>query len=137
MKAHQKSEEISSLEEIPEGHFLFASESVGEGHPDKLCDQLSDAVLDACLAIDPDSKVACETAAKSNMVMLFGEITTKAKLNFEQIARQTIKEIGYDHADKGLDAEKCDIILNIEEQAPEIATAVHTGKKEEDFGAGD
>jgi len=116
---------------------LFASESVGEGHPDKLCDQLSDSVLDACLAQDSDSKVACELAAKSNLVVVMGEITTKAKINFEQVLRQTMKEIGYDSKDKGLDWEKCSIITNIDEQAAEIASAVYKDKKEEELAAGD
>jgi len=126
-----------SLEAMPANHFLFASESVGEGHPDKLCDLLSDSVLDACLAQDIDAKVACESAAKSAVVMAFGEITTKAKINYEQVLRQTIKEVGYDSKEKGLDWEKCSILTNIEEQQPEIATAVHTGKKEEELCAGD
>ena len=76
--------------------FLFSSESVNEGHPDKLCDQVSDAILDACLTADPNSKVACETATKDNMVMVFGEITTKAKLDYDKIVRQQVREIGFD-----------------------------------------
>ena len=134
---HKKSEDMVSLEAMPAGHILFASESVGEGHPDKLCDQLSDAVVDACLTVDPDAKVACETAAKANLVMAFGEITTKTKVNIEQVVRQTIREVGYDNKEKGLDADKCSVLINIEEQQPEIATAVHVGKKEEELCAGD
>lgn len=133
----KKSEDMVSMEEVPAGHFLFASESVGEGHPDKLCDQLSDAILDACLEQDPDSKVACETASKSNLVMAFGEISTKANINVEQTIRQTIKEIGYDTKEKGLDSEKCSVIINIEKQEGEIAKAVHEGKKDEELCAGD
>ena len=91
----------------PEETFLFTSESVGEGHPDKCCDQISDAVLDACLAADPSSKVACETAAKSNHVLLFGEITTTATVDLEQVVRTTLKKIGYDDAAKGIDAATC------------------------------
>ncbi|QEL61577.1 methionine adenosyltransferase [Candidozyma auris] len=80
--------------------FLFTSESVGEGHPDKICDQVSDAILDACLAVDPLSKVACETAAKTGLIMVFGEITTKAQLDYQKIIRDTIKHIGYDNSEK-------------------------------------
>ena len=126
-----------SLEAMPAGHFLFASESVGEGHPDKLCDIISDSVVDACLTVDPDAKVACESAAKANLAMAFGEITCKAKVNIEQVVRQSIKEVGYDSKEKGMDADRCSVLVNIEEQQPEIATAVHVGKKEEDLCAGD
>merc|ERR1719174_2582674 len=80
------------------GHFLFTSESVNEGHPDKLCDQVSDAVLDACLKQDPLSKVACETCTKTGMVMIFGEITTKGHIDYEKVVRQAIRDIGYDDA---------------------------------------
>merc|ERR1712086_490444 len=79
-----------------ERKFLFSSESVNEGHPDKLCDQVSDAVLDACLTADPYSKVACETATKDNMVMVFGEITTQAALDYDKIVRKEVKKIGFD-----------------------------------------
>ncbi|AQK91393.1 S-adenosylmethionine synthase [Zea mays] len=98
--------------------FLFTSESVNEGHPDKLCDQVSDAVLDACLAQDPDSKVACETCTKTNMVMVFGEITTKASVDYEKIVRDTCREIGFTSDDVGLDADRCKVLVNIEQQSP-------------------
>ncbi|XP_004297092.1 PREDICTED: S-adenosylmethionine synthase 3-like isoform 6 [Fragaria vesca subsp. vesca] len=101
--------------------FLFTSESVNEGHPDKLCDQISDAVLDACLAQDADSKVACETCTKTNMVMVFGEITTKANVDYEKIVRDTCREIGFVSADVGLDADNCKVLVNIEQQSPDIA----------------
>ncbi|MCO5590894.1 hypothetical protein L7F22_044869 [Adiantum nelumboides] len=86
--------------------FLCTSESVNEGHPDKLCDQVSDAVLDACLKQDPESKVACETCTKTNMVMIFGEITTKAKIDYEKIVRDTCRAIGFTSDDVGLDGDK-------------------------------
>lgn len=119
------------------GHFLFTSESVNEGHPDKLCDQVSDAILDACLEQDPDSKVACETCAKTGMIIVFGEISTKASVNYEQVVRDTVKEIGYDDEAKGLDYKTMNVVVAIEEQSPDIAQCVHVNKELEDVGAGD
>ncbi|KAL4297201.1 hypothetical protein GQ457_12G010980 [Hibiscus cannabinus] len=120
-------------------NFLFTSESVNEGHPDKICDQVSDAILDACLEQDPDSKVACETCTKTNMVMVFGEITTKGKINYEKIVRDTCRGIGFTSADVGLDADNCKVLVNIEQQSPDIAQGVHghLSKKPEEIGAGD
>ncbi|KAK4388341.1 S-adenosylmethionine synthase 2 [Sesamum angolense] len=119
--------------------FLFTSESVNEGHPDKLCDQVSDAVLDACLAQDPESKVACETCTKTNMVMVFGEITTKANVDYEKIVRDTCRAIGFVSDDVGLDADNCKVLVNIEQQSPDIAQGVHghLTKRPEEIGAGD
>ncbi|KAE9608214.1 putative methionine adenosyltransferase [Lupinus albus] len=96
--------------------FLFTSESVNEGHPDKLCDQISDAVLDACLEQDPDSKVACETCTKTNMVMVFGEITTKANVDYEKIVRETCRNIGFVSDDVGLDADNCKVFMAISQR---------------------
>jgi S-adenosylmethionine synthetase len=125
------------MADLPEGHFLFTSESVNEGHPDKLSDQVSDAVLDACLSVDPDAKVACESCCKTNMVMAFGEITTSAQINYEQVVRDAIRNIGYDNADKGIDYASCNVIIALEQQSSEIAAAVHVNKAVEDIGAGD
>jgi len=111
---HKKSEDMISLEAMPADHFLFSSESVGEGHPDKLCDQLSDAILDAYLSQDPDAKVSCDLTAKGNLIVAFGEIRSKANVNIEQVIRQTIRDIGYNNKEKGLDWEKCYVILNVD-----------------------
>ena len=120
-----------------EAHYFFSSESVTEGHPDKLCDLISDSILDACLTQDPESKVAMETVAKSNMILLAGELTTHATINIDQIVRDRIKEIGYDDEKKGLNYKTCDIIQKITLQSKDISQAVHENKKEEDIGAGD
>jgi len=117
--------------------FYFTSECVTEGHPDKLCDQVSDAVLDACLAEDPMSKVACETSTKTGMVMIFGEITTQARPDFQAVIRAAVKDIGFDDGDKGFDYKSCNVMICIEQQSPDIAGGVHVGRSDEDLGAGD
>jgi S-adenosylmethionine synthetase len=103
---------------------MFTSESVTEGHPDKLCDQISDAVLDACLEQDPRSRVACETATKTGYVMLLGEITTRAQINFDDLVRKTILEIGYDDSKKGFDGNACGVLVAIAKQSGDIAMGV-------------
>nr|XP_027201349.1 S-adenosylmethionine synthase-like [Dermatophagoides pteronyssinus] len=117
--------------------FLFSSESVCEGHPDKLCDQISDAVLDACLRVDPEAKVACETVCKKNLIMVFGEVTFQGKVDFEQVVRAKVKEVGYDAEEKGLDYQTMTVLLQMNEQSPEIAAGVHLNKNLEEIGAGD
>ncbi len=121
--------------------FIFSSESVGEGHPDKVCDTISDAVLDAHLAQDKHSRVACETYAKSNMVVVGGEITTKAKVNITDIVRQCIREIGYVHDDDVFHADKVFITNLLTQQSPDIAQGVDAkaaeGKDTDEQGAGD
>src|SRR4029450_4979352 len=122
-------------------NYIFSSESVGEGHPDKVCDTISDAVLDACLAQDPRSRVACETYAKCTLVVGGGEITTKAKLDFTAIAREAIREIGYTHDDDLFHADKVLIMNALTQQSPDIAQGVGArsaeGKGTAEQGAGD
>ena len=111
--------------------FLFTSESVTEGHPDKIADQISDAILDACLTDDPVSRVACETLTATGLVMIAGEITTKAYVDFQQVVRGTVQSIGYDNALHGFDCNTCAVISSINKQSGDIAMGVDTG------GAGD
>lgn len=104
--------------------FQLTSESVTEGHPDKMCDQVSDAILDAALSEDPDSRVACETAMTTGLIMVMGEISTKATLNIDEIARGVIREIGYTHSEYGFDAETCNVTVSLKQQSPDIAAGV-------------
>ena len=126
---------------------LFTSESVTEGHPDKICDAISDAILDALIAQDPMSRVACETATTTGLVLVMGEITTKANVDIQKIVRDTIREIGYDNADYGFDADTCAVITSLDKQSTDIAMGVDKAleQKEDDMnedeldsiGAGD
>lgn len=124
---------------------FFTSESVTEGHPDKICDQISDAVLDSILAVDPMARVACETACTTGLILVMGEITTNAKPDFQAIARETVRGIGYDHSEKGFDCDTCGVITAIHGQSPDIAMGVDKAleaksgemKDDKDTGAGD
>src|SRR5579859_6297831 len=116
--------------------YLFSSESVTEGHPDKLCDQVSDAILDACLTVDPLSRVACETVAKTGFVLVAGEITTKAQLDFQRIVRSTVRDIGFTSSQVGFDADTCAVMVAVEQQSPDIAQGVDRGDPAKQ-GAGD
>ncbi len=115
--------------------YLFTSESVTEGHPDKVCDQISDSVLDAILAEDPDARVACETFATTNFILIGGEVNTTAKVNYEQIARDTLNRIGYDDDAKGIDYKSCEVKVLVHEQSREINEGVD--KEDGQIGAGD
>ena len=118
--------------------YLFTSESVSAGHPDKVCDQISDAVLDAYLELDADSRVACETMIKNNMVYIAGEITSKGSPDLESVVRKTIKEIGYDNDDYGFNGDNCEFTNLISEQSPDISQGVTEGEGENlEQGAGD
>ncbi len=118
------------------GRYLFTSESVSEGHPDKVCDQISDAILDACLAHDPDSRVAIECLTKTGMVVVAGELTTKSYVNIPSIVRNTLKEIGYTKSSYGIEYNTCAVLTHIEEQSPDISQGV-TEDKDREQGAGD
>src|SRR3954464_7640414 len=113
------------------GRHLFTSESVTEGHPDKIADQISDSILDAILAQDPTGRVACETLVTTGLAIIAGEITTNCYVDFPKIARETIKDVGYTRAKFGFDSETCAVLSSIHEQSPDIAQGVDTG------GAGD
>lgn len=124
------------------GRWLFSSESVTEGHPDKLCDQISDAILDAILELDPAARVACETATTTGMVMVMGEISTAAYVDIARIVRNTVREIGYTGHDTGFDADACAVLTSIDEQSPDIAMGVNhsienrEGSDEDAMGTG-
>ena len=112
-------------------NFLFTSESVTEGHPDKIADQISDAVLDEVMRQDPKGRVACETLVTTGLVVVAGEITTSAHVNYDEIARETVRQVGYDNAKYGFDSETCAVVCTVKRQSADIALGVDTG------GAGD
>ncbi|MEK6706242.1 MAG: methionine adenosyltransferase [Bdellovibrionota bacterium] len=121
-------------------NYLFTSESVTEGHPDKIADQISDAVLDSLLVQDPKSRVACETLVTTGLVVIAGEVTTNARIDYADIARQTVKKIGYDSCDKGFDYKTCGVVVTLDRQSPDIAQGVTVGQglhNQKEQGAGD
>src|SRR5580698_7817520 len=123
---------------MPQKDFLFTSESVSEGHPDKVCDQVSDSILDALIAHDPDSRVALESLIKTGLLVMAGEITSKTKIDFVDVARKTVAAIGYDDIEVGFDAHKCAVLTAIEPQSPDISQGVTEGQGlHKEQGAGD
>ena len=134
------------MQQLADDEYLFTSESVTEGHPDKMADQISDAVLDAALAVDPESRVACETLVTTGLAVVAGEITTTAKPDFTEIVRDTICEIGYDTGEFGFDGHHCAVMVCLDKQSPDIAAGVDSAheqrreRSEDDLdsvGAGD
>ena len=123
--------------------YLFTSESVTEGHPDKMCDQISDAILDAIIREDPDARVACETATTTGLVVVLGEISTTTYADFQQIVRETVRDIGYTRAEYGFDHETCGVLVSVKEQSSDIAMGVDDalehrgGAAQHELGAGD
>lgn len=121
-------------------HYLFTSESVTEGHPDKIADQISDGILDAILAQDPQSRVACETLVTTGLIVIAGEVTTNARVDYADIARQTVKRIGYDSSEKGFDYKTCGVMVTLDRQSPDISQGVTVGQgmhNQKEQGAGD
>jgi S-adenosylmethionine synthetase len=112
--------------------YLYTSESVTEGHPDKVCDQVSDSILDAIYAQDPQARVACETATGTNFIAVIGEITTTAKVDYEQVVRDTLKRIGYDNTETGIDYKSCEVLVRLHEQSPDISQGVTTALEHRD-----
>jgi S-adenosylmethionine synthetase len=128
---------MTEIPELAEGEHLFTSESVTEGHPDKVADQISDAVLDACLEQDPGARVACETLVNTGMAVISGELTTSAVIDIPEIARETVRRIGYDSGDLGFSADAIAVLVAMDEQSPEIAQGVDAGLETREGGSSD
>src|SRR6266478_8717846 len=124
---------MTSIVDAPE--YLFTSESVTEGHPDKMCDQVSDAILDAIIRTDPDARVACETATTTGLVIVLGEISTDTYVDFQQVVRDTVRDIGYTRADYGFDYQTCGTLISVKEQSPDIALGVNSALEVRDDAA--
>ena len=122
---------------VDAAHYLFTSESVTEGHPDKMCDQISDAILDAILRDDPDARVACETATTTGLVLVLGEITTDTYVDFQSVVRDTVRDIGYTRADYGFDYQTCGTLVSVKDQSPDIAQGVDAALEVRDDAVGD
>src|SRR4029079_5592912 len=128
---------MSQTQPLADGEYLFTSESVTEGHPDKVCDAISDAVLDAVMAGDPQGRVACETLVNTGMAVVSGEISTHVPLNAREIARETIREIGYDRGEYGYNCDHISVIVSLDKQSPDIAQGVDEAYETRVEGAGD
>ncbi len=120
---------------VDAAQYLFTSESVTEGHPDKMCDQISDAILDAIVREDPDARVACETATTTGLVVVLGEITTDTYVDFQTVVRETVRDIGYTKADYGFDYQTCGTLISVKGQSPDIAQGVNAALEGRDDAA--
>ena len=144
LRPNHAQEAVPTMSIVDAAHYLFTSESVTEGHPDKMCDQISDAILDAIIREDPNARVACETATTTGLVMVLGEITTTTYVDFQAIVRDTVRDIGYTRADYGFDYLTCGTLVSVKEQSPDIAQGVDAALEVRDdaapgveLGAGD
>ncbi len=140
-KKYEGGNKMTTCKTLDNGKYLFSSESVTEGHPDKMCDKISDAVLDAIFQEDPHARVAAETLTKTGLVVVAGEITTRTYVDMQKVVRETIREIGYDDPEYGFDADGCGVLISVSEQSPDIAQGVDDkeadGKDSSEQGAGD
>ena len=128
---------MSETIQLGEGEHLFTSESVTEGHPDKVCDQISDGVLDAALAGDPESRVACETLVNTNLIVISGELRSKSDIDYERIARDTVRGIGYDGFDPLFGCDTAEVLVRVDQQSDDIAQGVDDAAEHREDGSGD